>query len=68
MFEGQLIEGKVYIISNLSVALNTVKFKSTTHEFKIFFKKETQVRLVEDSVIPINGFNFVPNSIILREP
>ena len=55
------------MISNFDVALNSLKFKSTRHDFRIFFKKETQIKQVEDSMIPINGFNFVPNSVILSE-
>ena len=55
------------MISNFSVALNSMKFKSTTHEFRIFCKKETQVRLIEDFLIPTYGFQFVPNNVIVRE-
>ena len=55
------------MISNFSVALNAVKYKATNHEFRIFFKRETQVRDIEDSTIPFNGFDFVSNSIILSE-
>ena len=66
-FENFLLEGNVYVMSNLAVALNSTKYKPTNHEFKIFFKREIGVFLIEDSEIPINGFSFVPYSQILTE-
>ncbi|KAJ1381999.1 Nucleic acid-binding, OB-fold, partial [Sesbania bispinosa] len=67
LFEGVLLEGSVYMLENFSVALNSAEFKPTMHEFRLFFKRETQVRLIEDSSIPINGFSFVDFSEILNE-
>ncbi|RYQ87709.1 hypothetical protein Ahy_B09g095246 [Arachis hypogaea] len=46
IFEGLLAEGNVYVVTNFGVALNTIKFKSTRHEFRIHFKRDTIVRPV----------------------
>ncbi|XLR30445.1 hypothetical protein S83_058345 [Arachis hypogaea] len=59
IFEGLLAEGNVYVVTNFGVALNTIKFKPTRHEFRIHFKRDTIVRPVQDSSVPLNGFNFV---------
>ncbi|KAJ1411964.1 Nucleic acid-binding, OB-fold, partial [Sesbania bispinosa] len=67
LFERNILEGNVYMISNLSVALNAAKFKPTFHEFRMFFKRETEVRLIEDSTIPNNVFSFFPFKDILNE-
>ncbi|KAJ1398112.1 hypothetical protein SESBI_31349 [Sesbania bispinosa] len=67
LFEQNLVEDNVYMISNLNVALNSAKFKPTSHEFRMFFKRETEVRWVEDSTIPVNAFCFVPYNDILNE-
>ncbi|KAJ1403992.1 Nucleic acid-binding, OB-fold [Sesbania bispinosa] len=55
------------MLENLSVALNSGKYKPTMHEFRMFFKRETRVTLVEDSSIPLYGFSFVPFVEILNE-
>ncbi|QHO19815.1 Replication factor A protein [Arachis hypogaea] len=60
IFESLLAEGNVYVVTNFTVALNTIKFKPTRHEFRIHFKRDTIVRPVQDSSVPLNGFNFVP--------
>ncbi|XLS79271.1 hypothetical protein HN51_063496, partial [Arachis hypogaea] len=60
IIEGLLAEGNVYVFTNFAVALNTIKFKHTRHEFRINFKRDTIVRPVQDSLVPLNGFNFVP--------
>ncbi|XLS72524.1 hypothetical protein HN51_029389 [Arachis hypogaea] len=67
IFEGLLAEGNVYVVTNFGVALNTIKFKLTRHEFRIHFKRDTIVRLVQDSSVPLNGFNFVPFKTIQSE-
>ncbi|KAJ1377028.1 hypothetical protein SESBI_49312 [Sesbania bispinosa] len=54
------------MLENLSVALNSGK-QPTMHEFRMFFKRETRVTLVEDSSIPLYGFSFVPFVEILNE-
>ncbi|QHN82859.1 uncharacterized protein LOC107620957 [Arachis ipaensis] len=59
IFESLLIERNVYVVTNFAVALNTIKFKPTRHEFRIHFKRDTIVRPVQDSSVPLNGFNFV---------
>ncbi|KAJ1402515.1 Nucleic acid-binding, OB-fold [Sesbania bispinosa] len=67
LFENSINEGNVYMLENLSVALNNGKNKPTMHEFRMFFKRETRVTLVEDSSIPLYGFSFVPFVEILNE-
>ncbi|XLR45272.1 hypothetical protein S83_029932, partial [Arachis hypogaea] len=67
IFEGLLAEGNVYVVTNFGVALNTIKFKLSRHEFRIHFKRDTIVRLVQDSSVPLNGFNFVPFKTIQSE-
>ncbi|XLR40407.1 hypothetical protein S83_025067, partial [Arachis hypogaea] len=67
IFEGLLAEGNVYVVTNFGVALNTIKFKPTRHEFRIHFKRDTIVRPVQDSLVPLNGFNFVPFKTIQSE-
>ncbi|KAJ1378390.1 hypothetical protein SESBI_47922 [Sesbania bispinosa] len=65
--ENSINEGNVYMLENLSVALNSGKYKPTMHEFRMFFKRETRVTLVEDSSIPLYDFSFVPFVEILNE-
>ncbi|MED6190914.1 hypothetical protein PIB30_118710 [Stylosanthes scabra] len=60
IFESMLVEDNVYMITDFAVALNTIKFKPTRHEFRVHFKRNTIVRPIQDSSIPLNGFNFVP--------
>ncbi|XLT01477.1 hypothetical protein HN51_050828 [Arachis hypogaea] len=67
IFEGLLVEGNVYVVTNFGVALNTIKFKPARHEFRIHFKRDTIVRPVQDSSVPLNGFNFVPFKTIHAE-
>ncbi|QHN76243.1 Replication protein A 70 kDa DNA-binding subunit E [Arachis hypogaea] len=59
IFEGLLAEGNVYVVTNFTISLNTIKFKPTRHEFRINFKRDTNVRPVQDSSVSLNGFNFV---------
>ncbi|KAJ1402561.1 Nucleic acid-binding, OB-fold [Sesbania bispinosa] len=66
LFENSINEGNVYMLENLSVALNSGKYKPTM-QFRMFFKRETRVTLVEDSSIPLYGFSFVPFVEILNE-
>ncbi|XLU29604.1 hypothetical protein S245_065670, partial [Arachis hypogaea] len=54
IFEGLLAEGNVYVVTNFGVALNTIKFKSTRHEFRIHFKRDTIVRVMGVSNINYN--------------
>ncbi|XP_020979644.1 uncharacterized protein LOC110272129 [Arachis ipaensis] len=60
IFEGLPAEDNVYVVTNFAIALNTIKFKPTRHEFRINFKRNTNVRPVQDSSVLLNGFNFVP--------
>ncbi|MED6160757.1 hypothetical protein PIB30_054390 [Stylosanthes scabra] len=65
--KGILIESNVYVITDFAVALNTIKFKTTKHEFRVHFKRNTIVRPMQDCSIPLNGFDFVPFTKIQRE-
>ncbi|XLS96741.1 hypothetical protein HN51_039476 [Arachis hypogaea] len=60
IFDGLLAESNVYVVTNFAIALNTIKFKYTRHEFRINFKRDTIVRSIQDSSVPLNGFNFIP--------
>ncbi|XLR20892.1 hypothetical protein S83_048804, partial [Arachis hypogaea] len=61
IFEGLLLaEGNVYVVTNFTISLNTIKFKPTRHEFRINFNRDTNVRPVQDSSVSLNRFNFVP--------
>ncbi|KAK7318588.1 hypothetical protein RJT34_03291 [Clitoria ternatea] len=65
LFERVLSEGNVYIFSNFIVALNDQVYRPTKHEFRMFFKRDTQARLVEDFDILKNVFKIVPFSDVL---
>ncbi|MED6193410.1 hypothetical protein PIB30_019144 [Stylosanthes scabra] len=67
LFENMLQEGKAYVISNVAVASNDIKFKPTTHAYRLIFKKETRVYHIEDNTIPLESFQFIPSSKILSE-
>ncbi|RYR04535.1 hypothetical protein Ahy_B06g084292 [Arachis hypogaea] len=60
-----LVLGQLYTIANFSLAKNNQKYKPTTHELRICFKRETQLRMVDDFNFPSNAFHFVPNELIL---
>lgn len=72
-FASVLLEGRCYELSNLSVALNTPKFRPMTHkfrpmthEYRLYFKMMTAVKAVDDSAMPFFGFNFIPYSDIFQ--
>ncbi|XP_016178552.1 uncharacterized protein LOC107621006 [Arachis ipaensis] len=65
LFENDIVEGRIVTLSNFSLAVNDQKYKPTTHSHRIYFKRETQIRPLEDSKFPDNVFHFVPNEIIL---
>ncbi|XP_057723376.1 uncharacterized protein LOC130939273 [Arachis stenosperma] len=66
LFEGDLSDGKVYIISNFSLSLNDQKYKPTTHSHRIYFKRETQIRIVDEPGFIDHSFHFVSNELILK--
>ncbi|QHO07508.1 replication protein A 70 kDa DNA-binding subunit E-like [Arachis hypogaea] len=47
------------------VVMDELKYKPTTHAFRVFFKRETQCRSLGDINFPNNIFHFVPNEMIL---
>lgn len=61
-----LQEGRCYELANLTVALNTYKFRPTTHEYRLYFKMMTTVKPVDDAIIPFFGFHFTPHSDIFQ--
>ncbi|XP_025680299.1 uncharacterized protein [Arachis hypogaea] len=66
LFEADLTEGKIYTISNFSVAQNDLKYKATNHVSRIYFKRDTQLRVVQDPLFLTHIFCFVPNEVILN--
>ncbi|MED6189117.1 hypothetical protein PIB30_092636 [Stylosanthes scabra] len=47
--ESILAEGNMYVITDFTAALNTIKFKATKYEFRVHFKKDTIVHPIQDS-------------------
>ncbi|MED6222716.1 hypothetical protein PIB30_067069 [Stylosanthes scabra] len=64
-YEADIIEGKVYSITKFLLATNDQKYKPTTHACRIYFKRDTQMKLVNDVNFLETIFNFVPNEAIL---
>ncbi|KAJ1393722.1 Nucleic acid-binding, OB-fold [Sesbania bispinosa] len=64
-FEGTLKEGSVYVMENLLVAENKMKFKTTSHAYKLGFMQSTRVTEIEADNIPSHSFLFVPFPDIL---
>ncbi|MED6185652.1 hypothetical protein PIB30_059141 [Stylosanthes scabra] len=64
-FEDDLREGNVNSILNFSLSSNDQKYKPTNHAFRIYFKTDTQMRIVNDVNFLDNIFHFVPNEVIL---
>ncbi|RYR20849.1 hypothetical protein Ahy_B03g066097 [Arachis hypogaea] len=58
LFEGDLSDSKVYTISNFSLSLNDQKYKPTTHSHRIYFKRETQFRIVHEPGFIDHSFHF----------
>ncbi|KAL1355248.1 hypothetical protein AAHE18_05G100500 [Arachis hypogaea] len=66
LFEDDLAEGNIYTISNFSLSSNNQKYKPTNHAQQIYFKRDTQIRTVQDNSFPMNMFRFVPNELTLN--
>ncbi|RYR49834.1 hypothetical protein Ahy_A07g036345 [Arachis hypogaea] len=66
LFEQELVEGNVYSVANFSIELNDQKYKPTNHTLRVFFKRESQIRVLVDINFPNNIFHFVPNEMILN--
>ncbi|MED6221056.1 hypothetical protein PIB30_050789 [Stylosanthes scabra] len=47
------------------VVMDKEKYKPTTHRCRIYFKRDTVMKLVDDRSFPENIFHFVPNEVIL---
>ncbi|XP_052111631.1 uncharacterized protein LOC127743009 [Arachis duranensis] len=47
-FENDITDEKLYSISNFSLAINNQKYKPTTPELHIYFRRETILRRVDD--------------------
>ncbi|XP_052107745.1 replication factor A protein 1-like [Arachis duranensis] len=65
-FEHEVSEGSIYTISNFTVSSNDLKYKATNHASRIYFKRDTQVRMVQDPTFPQHVFRFMPNELILN--
>ncbi|KAL4357691.1 hypothetical protein AHAS_Ahas09G0212000 [Arachis hypogaea] len=63
-FENDRTEGRLYSLTNFSLAANDEKYKPTFRALRIYFKRETQFCHVDDINFPTNVFHFVPNELI----
>jgi len=57
----------MYTLSNLFVPMNLAKFKPTSCEIGISFKRKTNVCLFDCSTLPINTLYFILYNYILNE-
>ncbi|KAG5001132.1 hypothetical protein JHK82_022280 [Glycine max] len=64
-YQGILEEGAAYIIQNILVTQNSVKYKTSSHRFKLNFMGNTICSKIEDEVIPNFQFDFMSLSDIL---
>ncbi|KAL4337990.1 hypothetical protein AHAS_Ahas12G0165400 [Arachis hypogaea] len=68
LFRKRISRGSVYVITNyFSIDQNNIKFKSTRHEYRVYFRKDTILHSVKDSSIPINSFCFEPYEEIFQK-
>ncbi|MED6200232.1 hypothetical protein PIB30_083148 [Stylosanthes scabra] len=67
-FDSILNDGQVYIISNVAITPNDMKFKTTSHKYRLIFKRETTIQAsIDDMSIPKETFHVLPTSKILSE-
>ncbi|KAL5127846.1 Replication protein A DNA-binding subunit C [Glycine soja] len=64
-YQGIQEEGATYIIQNILVAKINVKYKTTSHRFKLNFMGNTICSKIENEIIPKFQFNFMSFSDIL---
>lgn len=60
-------EGSTYLIEDLCVSQNDVKFRRTHHKYKLGFLGNTRVTNIDDLEIPVNSFDLIPFPTILAE-
>ncbi|XP_066338474.1 replication protein A 70 kDa DNA-binding subunit C-like isoform X2 [Miscanthus floridulus] len=60
-FEGQLIEGKVYALSDFTVDDTRESYMTCSNEFTIYFGRQTVVNEIEGDIdsIPLHSFEFI---------
>ncbi|MED6139779.1 hypothetical protein PIB30_087169 [Stylosanthes scabra] len=67
-FDAILNDGNIYVVSNVAIAPNDIKFKTTTHKYRLIFKRDTRIQpSLDDDKIPRQQFHFLPTSKILSE-
>lgn len=66
-FSHLLEEGSTYVIEELCVSQNDIKFRRTNHKFKLSFLGTTRVTPIEAVEIPKNSFDFVSFPNIVKE-
>ena len=66
-YKSQLFEGKCYLIRNLNVSKNNGRYKTTNHNFRLFFQNNTAIIGVTDDAIPKFKFDWVDFNDILSE-
>jgi hypothetical protein len=60
-FEGQLIEGKVYALSDFTVDDTRESYMTCSNEFTMYFGRQTVVNEIEGDIdsIPLHSFEFI---------
>jgi len=60
-FEGQLIEGKVYALSDFTVDDTRESYMTCSNEFTIYFGRQIVVNEIEGDIdsIPLHSFEFI---------
>ncbi|MED6208960.1 hypothetical protein PIB30_049967 [Stylosanthes scabra] len=65
-FDAILNDGNVYLVSNVAVAANDVKFKTASYKCRLIFKKDSKIEpSLDDLSIPKEAYDFWPTSKIL---
>lgn len=64
---GYLNEGSSYLIETFMVAQNDIKYKKTTHKYKLHFMRTTRLSMINDDDIPLFYFDFSDFPVILSE-
>jgi hypothetical protein len=67
LFDSQIEEGKVYIMSSLMVRFSFGTVMPTYHRYKFVFNEETKVIPSENSSIPIHGFSLIGADSVLSK-
>ncbi|KAH6800429.1 hypothetical protein C2S52_000893 [Perilla frutescens var. hirtella] len=57
-FKSSLIEGNIYALKNVSIASNNMRFKTTTHQYRIIFLQKTLMHDLLEEGFPHIIYNF----------